>query len=465
MQRRIMTAMNMNEVLNGNILKVWSKFVIASVIGVVLNTIYTVVDGMFVGQGVGEAGLASVNIAWPALTIIIGTGLMIGIGTSSIIAIHMGKGEYEKAQKTLGTAVKSIVLIGSIIMIVGLIFREPILKMLGATPDTIDYAREYYTIIYIITIPYIFSTALNPIVRTDGRPDLSMMMIGIGAVCNIALDWLLVMKLGFGVKGAAIATSASIFISMIVSLYYFIKGTSKIKIQKEYFKIDKSILKEIIKIGFVSFAIQLSYGIILFVQNNAMYKYGDTVDVAIYTVATYVNCFLVNTCMGISQGLQPLIGYHYGANKIKRMKQLLLINIGICIAGGIVVYIGIILFGRELVQIYGISGENIEFAYKMIVIYCVGSPVIGTIFTMSGFYQATGKNIYANILSVGRGFVFQFAFTIILPPIIGVSGVFLSLPLAELITLVILGCILLIEKNKKDSNIEANKGVKLQKVA
>lgn len=438
----------MNEILNGNILKVWSKFVVASVVGVVLNTIYTIVDGMFVGQGVGEVGLASVNIAWPALTVIIGTGLMIGIGTSSIIAIHMGKGEQEKAEKTLGTAVKSIIVIGSILMVTGLILREPILKMLGVTPDTIEYAREYYTIMYIIAIPYMFSTALNPIVRTDGRPDLSMIMIGIGAVCNIVLDWVLVMKLGFGVKGAAIATSASIFISMIVSLYYFIKGSAKIKLKKQYFKIEMSVLKEILKIGFVSFAIQLSYGIILFVQNNAMYAYGNTVDVAIYTVATYINCFLVNTCMGIAQGLQPLIGYHYGANKIKRMKKLLSINIGICVVGGILVYIGIILFGRDLVQIYGIGGENVEFAYNMIVIYCIGSPIIGTIFTMSGFYQATGKNIYANILSVSRGFVLQFIFTIALPPIIGVTGVFLSLPLAELITLIILGCILLIERNK-----------------
>lgn len=441
--------MEVEKVLNMPIHKVWVKFVIASVIGVVLNTIYTMVDGIFVGQGVGEVGLASVNIVWPAVTVIVGTGLMIGIGSSSIIAIHIGKQDKESAQKCLGTSVTSIVLIGAIIMILGFMFREPILKMLGAEKDTIENARDYYSVIYLITIPYLFSTALNPIVRADGRPQLSMMMIGIGAICNIILDWVFVMKLGYGVKGAAVATSASIFISTVVSLYYFIKGNANIKIKKEYLKIDVSILKEILKIGFVSFAIQLSYGIILFVQNKTMYLYGTTVDVAIYTVATYINCFLVNTCMGISQGLQPLIGYHYGANKIKRMRQLIYITIGVCAIGGTLVYIGINSSGRELIQIFGISSENIEFAYNEILIYCLGSPVIGIIFAMSGYYQAIGKNIYANILSIGRGFLFQFILTMILPPIIGVKGVFLSLPLAELITLTILGMILIIEKYKK----------------
>lgn len=437
--------MDIKEVLNANIFKVWARFIIASVVGVVLNTIYTVVDGIFIGQGVGEVGLAGVNIAWPAVTLIVGIGLMIGIGTSSIMAIYMGKGKNEKAEKALGTCISLIIIIGIIITILGITFRNPIIKILGATSDTMQSATEYYTIIFIIAIPYMFSTALNPIVRTDGRPDLSMMMIGVGAIANIVLDWLFVMRLGFGVKGAAVATSASIVISMTVSLYHFIKGKSTIKIKRKNLRINIELVKRIFKIGFVSFAIQISYGIILLTQNRTMFLYGNTVDVAIYTVATYINCFLVNTCMGIAQGLQPLIGYHYGAKKIKRMNQFVYITISICVVSGILVYTGIFIYGREIIRIFGVSPENIEFAYRMILIYCIGSPFIGTIFTMSGYYQAIGKNIYANIISIGRGFVFQFIFTIVLPPFIGTVGVFLSLPLAELITLIILGSILIIE--------------------
>ncbi|MGL5507112.1 MAG: MATE family efflux transporter, partial [Paraclostridium sp.] len=241
----------MESVLNDNIMKVWAKFVVSSVIGVVLNTIYSVIDGMFVGQGVGEIGLASINIVWPAITVIIGIGLMIGIGSSSIIAIHIGKNDKENAEKTLATSIKSILLIGGLVMILGLVFREQILKLLGAKDEVLPMAREYFTVLYLITIPYMFSNALNPMVRTDGNPSLSMIMIGIGAVLNIILDWLFVIKLGFGVAGAAAATGASIFISTLVPLYYFTKGKANIKLKKIYFKIDKSILVEILKIGFV----------------------------------------------------------------------------------------------------------------------------------------------------------------------------------------------------------------------
>ena len=157
---------------------------------------------------------------------------------------------------------------------------------------------------------------------------------------------------------------------------------------------------------------------------------------------------LFRSCMGIAQGLQPLIGYHYGAKKLDRMKKLVLITIGVCVVGGILVYTSIVLYGREMIQIFGIGSENIEFAYDKIILYCIGSPFIGTIFTMSGYYQAIGRNIYANIISIGRGFVFQFLFTIILPPLIGSTGVFLSLPLAELITLIIIVFILFREKDK-----------------
>ena len=257
--------MNMDHILNANLFKVWSKFVMASVIGVVLNTIYTIIDGMFVGQGVGEIGLAAVNIVWPAITLIIGTGLMLGIGASSLIAISLGK--IEEAEKYLGTTMVASIAIGALITIVGLLFRNPILRMLGADEMVMPYAQDYFSIFYCITIPYIFSTALNPIVRTDGNPKLAMMMVGIGAIANIILDYLLVIVFDFGIKGAAIATSASIVLSTLISLYYFLKGNSTIKIRKLYLKLDGKVLKEIVKIGFVSFMIQLSYGTIIFVQN------------------------------------------------------------------------------------------------------------------------------------------------------------------------------------------------------
>lgn len=435
--------MSIDHILNANIFRIWSKFIMASVVGIVLNTIYTIIDGIFVGQGVGEVGLVAINIVWPAITIVIGTGLMLGIGASSLIAIKLGKNDLNTSEKYLGTTIITATIFGIMITVVGLFFKESILNLLGADDIVMPYAKDYFTILYIIAIPYIFSTAFNPIIRTDGSPNLAMILIAIGAVSNIILDYLLVIIFDFGIKGAAIATSSSIILSTISSFYYFVKGNSRIKIRKQYLTLDLRILKEIIKIGFVSFIIQLSYGIIIFVQNNVMYSYGSNIDVAIYTVASYVNCFFVNVCNGIAQGLQPLIGYHFGASKFKRMKQLLALSIGMSVLSGILVFIGIYVYGRQLVSIFGISSENLEYGYQSIVLYCLGSPIVGIIFTMMGYYQAIGKNLQANVLSTSRGLIFQLILTLLLPPVIGVSGVFLSLPIAEFLTILILIIMLL----------------------
>lgn len=448
-------SVGIDHILNANIFRVWSKFVMASVVGIVLNTIYTIVDGMFVGQGVGEIGLAAVNIVWPAITIIIGTGLMLGIGASSLIAITLGKKDIETSEKYLGTTIVAAIMLGALITIIGQVFKDSILTMLGADDVVMPYAKDYFTIFYFITIPYIFSTALNPIVRTDGSPNLAMLLVGMGAVANIVLDYLLVMVFDFGIKGAALATSASIVLSTTISLHYFIKGKSTIKIRKQHLKFDVKILKEIVKIGFVSFMIQISYGTMIFVQNNVMYAYGSNIDVAIYTVASYTNCFFVNVCTGIAQGLQPLIGYHFGANKLTRMKQFLYLSIIVSVLAGILVFIGIYSFGHQLVSIFGISSEYLEYGYQSILLYCLGSPIIGIIFTMSGYYQAVGKNIQANVLSISRGFVFQFILTLALPPLIGVSGVFLSLPIAELLTLIVLVIMLLVKRPNLKISAEA----------
>lgn len=438
--------MDISTIVNQNIYKSWVKFVIPTMIGILLSTIYSAVDAIFVGQGVGEVGLASINIVWPSVAVVIGIGMMIGVGSSNIISICLGNNEIEDAEKCLGTALKFILLIGLVLMILGLSFREPILKILGANDETIGYARDYYTIIYIIIIPYILSIALSTIVRTEGRPDLSMFMIGIGAVINIILDYILVIKYNFGTKGAAIATSGSIFISMIISIYYFTKGNSKIKFRKEYFKIDLEILSKILRIGFVSFAIQFSYAVIIWVQNNVIYNYGTTKDIAIFTVAAYINCFIVNLFMGIGQGVQPLIGYYLGASKEQKIKEIMKFSIIIGIVFGILCLGMLFIFGEKIVYVFGIDSKDLKFASDMMIVYCFGTPIIGILFTSSSFYQIREKTLYSNVISISRGFVFQFIFTIIMPVYFGVIGVFLSLPLAELVSLLILIIIILFDK-------------------
>lgn len=440
--------MNVESILKENVFKVWSHFVIASVIGVLLNALYTMVDGIFVGQGVGEAGLASINLAWPAVTVILGIGSMLGIGASSIISIHLGQKQYEEAEKTIGTVFKACLMIGAILTIVGVLSADTVVRILGATEDTFQYTKDYYIIIYLLAIPYILSTTFNPIVRADGNPRLSMFMVGIGAIGNIILDWLFVMIFGWGVKGAALATGAGILLSTLCGMYYFSYGKANVKLKKVNFNLDRNILKSIFKIGFVSFGMQISIGIVLLIQNNIIYTYGTTTDVAIYSVAGYIISLYTQVALGIAQGMQPLIGYHYGAELFKRMKKILTITIVACFLLGVVCYSILLIWGHPIISIFGLVGTTLDIAYRRILIYCAGLPAIGIIFSMGAYYQSTMKNLQANIVTITRACVLQVLFSLILPSIMGVEGIFFSQSLADITSIFVLLIIVMIERKK-----------------
>ena len=416
--------MDINYILTGKLSKVWSKFIFAAVIGVVFNAIYSIVDGIFVGQGTGASGLAGVNLAWPAITIILGLGLLFGTGASSLISIAMGKGEAEQAEKIIGTTVKYVLLLGCFLSILGILFAHPIVKFLGASIDTYNYTRDYFIVVYLMAIPYLFANTLTSLVRADGNPNLSMFMVGVGAIGNVILDWLFVIVLDWGTAGAALATGAGVFLSSIVGLWYFTKGPSHLKIKKEYLTWNTDILLDILKIGFVSFMVQLSIGIVILIQNNIIYTYGTTDDIAIFCVAGYIISLYTQLCVGMSQGMQPLIGYHYGATKLKRMRHVLLITLGISTLIGLLALFALNQFGYHIITLFGTETHLLDLTYQRVLIFCRGIPFIGILYVMSAYYQALNKNIYANILSIGRGCVLQVCFSIILPPIMGVDGIF-----------------------------------------
>ena len=435
--------MNLDYILKDNLLKVWTKFVSASVVGVILNTIYTMVDGIFVGQGAGEAGLAGVNLAWPAVTIILGLGLLFGAGSSSLISIYMGQHDADKAERLLGTVLKSILYTGIVLMLLGFLLADPMVRFLGATADTYQYTKDYFLVIYLMAIPYLLANALNLLVRADGNPNLSMIMVGAGAIGNIILDWFFVIELGWGTKGAALATGAGVILSSIIGLWYFLSGRSHIKLKKEYFKIDTLLLKDVFKIGFVSFMIQLSIGVVILLQNKIIYLYGNTADIAIFSVAGYTISLYIQLSVGISQGMQPLIGYHFGAHSIKRMRKLLQITLIVSIVIGIVLLGCLIGYGNYFIKLFGITDSLLPLAYKRTVIFCLGIPCIGIVYTMGAYYQSINRNIEANIVSLGRSFVLQIIFSLLLPIFIGVEGIFYAQPLSDIGSIFILGLVII----------------------
>ncbi|OON99817.1 MAG: MATE family efflux transporter [Epulopiscium sp. Nele67-Bin004] len=438
--------MEMQYMLTTKIIPLWLKFVLPAIVGVVLNTIYIMVDGIFVGQGTGEAGLAGVNLAWPAVTIILGIGLMLGAGTTIVVSKSLGESDKDKAERTLATIVKFIVLIGAVLSVVGFMFATPITNFLGATEDTFGYTQDYFVVVYFMAIPYLFSNTLTLLVRADGNPNLSMIMVGAGAIGNIVLDWLFVLVLGLGTRGAALATGCGVILSTTIGLWYFIKGPSNLKLKKEYFIFDTSILKEVCKIGAASLFIQLSTGIIILVQNHLLYIYGSTDYVAIFCVSGYIWALYNSICLGIGQGIQPVLAFHFGANSHERLKSLVKFTMLVSVSLGLLFLAGLFFFGEHLIGLYGISDNIMQLAYELTFIFCFGSPVLGIVHTMTCYYQATNKSSYANIISIGRGTVLQTTFAIVLSYLYGAIGVFFAQASADILAIFIVGVLALIEK-------------------
>ncbi|MGL4362022.1 MAG: MATE family efflux transporter [Cellulosilyticaceae bacterium] len=446
--------MSSSYILNEKITKVWSKFVLASVVGVLLNTLYTMVDGIFVGQGTGEAGLAGVNIAWPAITVILGIGLMLGSGASSMISIHLGQNNILEAEKTLGTVIKFSILIGFLLSILGVVYSTPITNFLGTTSDTFSYTHDYFIVVYCIAIPYILSSVLNPIVRADGNPKLSMMMVCVGAIGNIILDWIFVIKLNMGTGGAALATGAGVLLSTLIGITYFLSKHSNIKLRFEHLKFDLTILKQIVKIGFVSLMMQLSIGIVIFIQNQIIYSYGTTSDIAIFCVAGYIISLYSQLSIGISQGMQPLIGYHFGANSKKRMNQFLWLTLIVSFIIGIISVILLYYYGRPFISLFGITSDTLELAYSRVLIFCIGSPCIGIVYTMSAYYQSIGQNLASNIVSITRGLILQVCFSVLLPYFIGIDGIFYAQSLSDILSILIVFIVAITIHYRKGTNYE-----------
>ncbi|WP_305767276.1 MATE family efflux transporter [Candidatus Epulonipiscium viviparus] len=432
-----------------NIFKLWLRFVIPSIVGVVLNTIYTMVDGIFVGRGAGETALAALNLAWPAITIILGTGAMFGTGATILIAKKMGSGEKDDAERVFAVTIKYTLILGIVFMILGVALANPITKMLGATADTFDFTRDYFVVIYLMSIPYLFSNSLNQLVRADGNPNLSMIMVGVGALLNVVLDWLLVVELQMGTAGAALATGCGVILSTIIGLYYFTYGKSNLKLRRKYFKLDAAILRSTCKIGVASFFMQFSIGLLILIQNRIIYKTGTTVDIAIFSISGYTFSLYAQIAIGIVQGIQPVMAFHYGAHALKRQHQLLAITLAVTLSISMLYLLFLIFYGKEFVSLYNLDEAVIETAYRRILIFCMGTPAVGVIQTMASYYQAVNRSTYASIISMGRGIVLQVLFTITLPLFLGVDGIFVGQAASDICSLFIVGALIIHSRKAK----------------
>ncbi|WP_372997377.1 MATE family efflux transporter, partial [Lutispora sp.] len=260
--------------------KLLLKFSIPAIVGMLVNALYNFVDMVFIGQGVGPLGIAGVRIGFPLIVIGMAFSMLIGIGANSLISIRLGQKRKEDAELILGNAFVTMIAIGAVLTILGLVFMEPLLKLFGASQDVMPYAKGYFRIILFGVIFQMIGMGMNNFIRGEGNPKTAMLTMLIGAVINTILDPIFIFAFGWGIEGAALATILSLIISASWVLYYFFFGNSLLKIRKPNLRIRFDILKSIVAIGLAPFAMQLAASVLVIFMNQGLAQYGGDIAVS-----------------------------------------------------------------------------------------------------------------------------------------------------------------------------------------
>ncbi|MBQ8177989.1 MAG: MATE family efflux transporter [Clostridia bacterium] len=425
------------------IFKLLLSLAIPAIIANLVNSLYNIVDQIFIGHGVGYLGNAATSVAFPLTTICMAIGLMVGLGSSANFNIQIGKNDLEKARSIVGTATTLLVVSGVIIMIVVNVFLKDLMFLFGATEQTIDYAVEY-TRITSFGIPFLlFSTGFNPIIRADGSPVYSMLSVLTGAILNTILDPIFIFVCHWGMAGAAWATLISQILSAVMCALYFIWFKNvKIRSIKEFIP-RLNIVKIITSVGISSFIFQISTMVIQIVSNNMLKKYGaesvygSDIPIAIAGIVSKISLIFLSVVIGIIQGAQPIFGFNYGAGNYKRVRDTLKLAVVISFGFSLFAFALFMFAPRPLISLFGEGSElYFEFGVKYLRVFLFFTFLNGIQIATTTFFQAIGKATKGALLSLIKQVIFLLPLLIILPMFMGVEGCMFAAPISDLIAFI-----------------------------
>ena len=446
------------------ILKLLLSFSIPAIVGMVVNTLYNIIDRMYIGriEGIGPLALTGVGITMPIMTIILAFGMLVGIGTAARVSLKLGEHNKDSAEEHLGNAFTLIIIISIAITILGLIFLDPILGVFGASENTEIYARQYMQIIFIGTIVNMLSFGLNHSIRSDGSPKVAMLSMLIGAITNIILDPVFIFGFGMGVRGAAIATVISQILTTVWILQYFTVGKSIIKLKMNNLKLKLPIIISIFSIGMSPFSMQLAASVVQVLANNSLKEYGGDLAIGAMTIISSVSMIFLMPIFGINQGSQPIIGYNYGAKQYDRVKET--VKYG-AIAATIIVVIGWIITQsapQVLIAIFNNDPELVGIATNGIKIYLFMMPLVGFQVISSNYFQSIGKAKISMFLSLLRQVILLIPCILILPKIFELNGIWLSGAVCDGLSSLITGIIFFYSVKKlKIEEVEIKEGLEV----
>ena len=438
--------------------KLLMQLAIPAMIANVVNALYNIVDQIFIGQGVGYLGNAATNIAFPITTICLALGLMTGVGAASNFNLELGRKEVEKARRIAGTAVVQLIMMGIAVCLLVQIFLAPLMQLFGATDQIFDYAMEYSRITAYGIPFFLFSTGFNPLVRSDGRATFSMMAIIAGAVLNTVLDPIFIFVFQMGIAGAAWATVISQMVSALL-LFAYIPKFRSVKFQWEDFIPHMKQVEAIAALGLTSFIFQISALIVQIVSNNllktygAISIYGSEIPIAVGGIVSKVFVIFIALIIGMTQGVQPIVGYNYGAKYYLRVRQTIFLALKIGFVLSFVTWAVFEIFPLQIIELFG-NGNDLyfEFGVRYMRYFMMFLLINGLTILMTTFFPAIGKAKTGAFLSLARQLLILLPVMLLMTYIFGVEGMMFATPVSDVIALVL--CVYFFKRELNDIHMK-----------
>lgn len=426
-----------NELGVGKVGKLLIQYSVPAIIATAAASLYNIIDRIFIGQGVGPLAISGLALTFPLMNILAAFGSLIGVGSSAMVSIRLGQHDRRGATLILGNAVMLNIILGIVVPVITIIYLEPILYLLGASKGTLPYAKEFMQIILAGNIFTHLYLGLNNIMRASGYPQKAMVTTLVTVAVNLVLAPLYIFVFKWGIRGAAFATVCAQIIGTAWALFHFTRIDSFVHFLPGYMRLKRVIIKDIFSIGMSNFLMLICASVIVSIMNLSLSRYGGDFAIGAFGIINSIANLVVMIVIGFNQGMQPIVGYNYGAQQIPRVIKTYKITV---FAGVCVTCFGFLLaeiFPRQISSAFTTNDELIDLAAMGMRLNLIMLPIVGFQVVTTNFFQSVGKAKISIFLSLARQVLLLIPALLILPRFMGLNGVWLSGPVADLTSSII----------------------------
>lgn len=410
---------------------------IPAIVGTMVSSLYNIIDRIYIGLGVGSMAISGLALTFPFMNLLSAFSMLVGAGSASRISIRLGEGDKERAEKILGNAFTLTVIISAVIITFSMIYMNPILMLFGGSENTLKYARDFMTYIIPGTLLSALLFGFNNIMRASGYPQKAMITMIISAIINIALAPVFIFVFKMGIAGAAIATLIAFSVGMVWVMLHFVNKKTNIRFHRKNFKLDKEIVKSILNIGMSPFTIQIAASITVILINRALLKHGGDLAIGALGIQNAVATLFIMFIVGLNQGVQPIVGYNYGARNYDRMFHAIRLTALIATIVATIGFVMGVFFPHVLVKMFTNDQQLIEMAAHALKISVLIFPLVGSQVVLTNFFQFIGRAKISMLLSLTRQVLFLIPCLLILPNFFGLDGVWGSMPVSDFLSVIV----------------------------